>query len=319
MQLPGLVKDKKVEDNFQPAGANSSGRVRSFIKIQDGCNDACAYCIVPRVRGGEQSLPPEEIINEVKAKVAAGYKEIVFTGTKIGDYNHKGVNLRKLIERVLAITNLERLHVSSLQPQDISQDLLELWQDSRLCQHFHLALQSGSSGVLRRMRRRYSLVDYTGAISRIRKVMPDAAITTDIIVGFPAETPEEFDEGYRFCKETEFAAIHVFTYSARPGTPAARMPAQVGDKLKKERSLKMLQLAKESADKFNKRFLGKSLTVLWEKEIKPGSDVYSGLSHNYIRTFARSDKPLDNRLGVVAATRLDRAGLWVEVMRDYKN
>ncbi len=319
MQLLTLIKGRMDEQELRvPIITANISRVRSFIKIQDGCNDVCAYCIVPQVRGHELSVPAAEIIDEVKARVSDGHKEIVFTGTKIGDYSHNGVNLNRLIKEVLSTRELERLHISSLQPQDISPALLELWQDARLCRHFHIALQSGSSSVLRRMGRRYSVDDFITTVSLIRKMVPDVAITTDIMVGFPGESTEEFDEGYRFCKEIGFAAIHVFTYSARPGTPAARMPAQIGDSIRKDRSLKMLHLAKESAERFQKRFLGRDLSVLWENEVKPGSDVYSGLSQNYIRTFIRSNKRLINQICSVSPTRLDKEGLWVEIKDENK-
>ncbi len=319
MQLLTLIKGRMDEQELSvPIITANISRVRSFIKIQDGCNDVCAYCIVPQVRGHELSVPAEEIIDEVKARVSDGHKEIVFTGTKIGDYSHNGVKLNKLIKEVLSIRELERLHISSLQPQDISPALLELWQDARLCRHFHIALQSGSNSVLKRMGRRYSIDDFITTVSLIRKMVPDVAITTDIMVGFPGESTEEFDEGYRFCKEMGFAAIHVFTYSARPGTPAARMPAQIGDSIRKDRSLKMLHLARESAERFQKRFLGRDLSVLWENEVKPGSDVYSGLSQNYIRTFIRSNKRLINQICPVSPTRLDKEGLWVEIKDENK-
>jgi threonylcarbamoyladenosine tRNA methylthiotransferase MtaB len=288
-------------------------RVRSFIKIQDGCNDACAYCIVPQVRGREHCLPMADVVNEVKARVAAGYKEVVLTGTKIGDYKHNGANLKQLVEQVLAVEGVERLHPSSLQPQDISPELLSLWQDPRLCRHFHLALQSGSDAVLVRMKRRYSVDDYRQAVSLIRKVVPDAAITTDIMVGFPGESAEGFEESYRFCEEIDFANIHVFSYSPRPGTLAARMVRQVDDRLKKERSLRMLELAQRSVHKFCQRFLGQNMAVLWEKEVTPGSGIYSGLSHNYIRVFTQSGESLTNQFRLVRLVRLHNQGLWGEV------
>ena len=289
------------------------GRVRSFIKIQDGCDDSCAYCVVPQVRGRGNCLTAADVVNEVIARVSAGYKEIVFTGTKIGDYRYNGVNLKELVEQVLATTRVERLHLSSLQPQDISLELLSLWQDHRLCRHFHLALQSGSDDVLRRMRRRYSVDDYGQAASLIRKTIPEVAITTDIMVGFPGESLEEFEESYRFCRDMNFADIHVFTYSSRPGTLASRMTGQVSDKLKKERSRRMLQLAKESARKFCQRFLGLELVVLWENEVTVNSGKYSGLSDNYIRLFTRSNKSLTNQFCRVLPARLYNEGLWVEV------
>jgi threonylcarbamoyladenosine tRNA methylthiotransferase MtaB len=288
-------------------------RARSFIKIQDGCNDSCAYCVVPQVRGSEYCLPMADVVNEVQTKVSAGYKEVVLTGTKIGSYKHNGADLKHLIEQILANTNLERLHPSSVQPKEISPELLSLWQDPRLCCHFHLALQSGSDSVLRRMRRHYSVDDYRQAVSLIRKTVPDVAITTDIMVGFPGESTEEFEQSYRFCKEIDFADIHVFSYSSRPGTLAARMPEQVSDKLKKERSLRMLQLAQESAGRFCKRFLGRDMTVLWEKEVALGSGIYSGLSHNYIRVFTRSSETLANQFRSVYLVRLHNHGLWGDV------
>jgi len=293
--------------------ADGVSRVRSFIKIQDGCNDACAYCIVPKVRGREHCLPMADVVNEVKARVAAGYKEVVLTGTKIGAYKHNGANLKQLVEQILVVTGVERLHLSSLQPQDISPQLLNLWRDPRLCHHFHLALQSGSDVVLVRMRRRYSAAGYKRAVSLIRKAVPEVAITTDIMVGFPGESIEEFEESYCFCQEIDFADIHVFSYSPRPGTLAARMPGQVDDRVKKERSLRMLELAQRSASKFCQRFLGQNMTVLWEKEVTPGIGVYSGLSHNYIRVFTQSSEPLANQFHSVRLVRLHNQGLWGEV------
>ncbi len=292
-------------------------RVRSFIKIQDGCNDSCAYCIVPQVRGSEHCLTVADVVSQVKARVSAGYKEVVLTGTKIGSYKYNGADLKHLIEQILANTNEERLHPSSVQPQEISPELLSLWQDPRLCRHFHLALQSGSDSVLRRMRRHYSVDDYRQAVSLIRKTMPDVAITTDIMVGFPGESIEEFEESYRFCKEIDFANIHVFSYSPRPGTLAARMPEQVSEKLKKERSLRMLRLAQESARRFCKRFLGRDMTVLWEKEVAPGSGIYSGLIDNYIRVFTESSEALANQFRSVYLVRLHNHGIWGDVRGEH--
>ncbi len=313
-----LVRDKRASAAYcLPVEfvANDISRARSFVKIQDGCNDSCAYCIVPTVRGRECCLPVTEVINEVKARVSTGYKEVVLTGTKIGAYKHDGANLRNLVEQILADTAVVRLHPSSLQAQEISPELLSLWRDPRLCRHFHLALQSGSDGVLKRMRRRYSVADYRHAVSLIRKTVPDVAITTDIMVGFPGESDKEFEESYRFCREIDFANIHVFSYSPRPGTLAAQMPEQVSDRLKKERSLRMLELARESAHKFCQRFLERSIMVLWEKEVTPGSGIYSGLSLNYIRVFTESRRQLTNQLLPVRLVRLHEQGLWGEVIK----
>jgi threonylcarbamoyladenosine tRNA methylthiotransferase MtaB len=316
MNLLDVVKDASIPVARCSAGqvvVDGVSRVRSFIKIQDGCNDGCAYCVVPRVRGREYCLPMADIVKEVKTRVAAGYKEVVLTGTKIGDYGRNGANLKQLVERVLAVTGVERLHLSSLQPQNISSELISLWQDPRLCRHFHLALQSGSDAVLVRMKRHYSAEDYRGVASLIKRAVPDAAITTDIMVGFPGESAEEFEESYRFCQEIDFANIHVFSYSPRPGTSAARMVRHVDDKLKKERSLRMLELARQSASDFCQRFLGRNMTVLWEKEVAPGSGMYSGLSQNYIRVFTQSSKSLTNQFHSIRVVELYKQGLWGEV------
>jgi threonylcarbamoyladenosine tRNA methylthiotransferase MtaB len=317
--LLDVMKDKhgfSTPRSVRQLTADGVSRVRSFVKIQDGCNESCAYCIVPQVRGGEHCLPMADVVSQVKTRVAAGYKEVVLTGTKIGDYHRNGANLKRLVEQVLSVSGVERLHLSSLQPQDISPELLTLWRDPRLCRHFHLALQSGSESVLRRMRRHYSVDDYRRAVSLIRKALPDAAITTDIMVAFPGESVEEFEESYRFCEEIDFANIHVFSYSSRPGTSAAWMPGQIKDNLKKERSLRMLELAQRSLSKFCQRFLGQNMTVLWEKEVSPGSGVYSGFSHNYVRLFTQSGEPLTNQFRLTRPVRLHNKGLWGIIVED---
>ncbi len=317
-QLLDLTEGKrslKISCASEGSAADGVGRVRSFIKIQDGCNGDCAYCIVPSVRGGGRCLRAADIIDEVKARVAAGYREVVLTGTKIGDYEDNGTNLGQLIRQILAATGVERLHVSSVQPQDISEEFIRLWEDPRLCRHFHLALQSGSDAVLKRMGRSYSVEDYRQAVSLIRKNVSDVSITTDVMVGFPGERSSEFEESFRFCQDIDFANVHVFAYSRRPVTLAADLPNQVNAKEKKERSWRMLKLARESARKFRQRFLGQNATVLWENEVTPGSGLYSGLSDNYIRVFSEAGEPLTNKFLPVRLIRLHNDGLWGEIVR----
>jgi threonylcarbamoyladenosine tRNA methylthiotransferase MtaB len=268
-------------------------RTRAFIKVHDGCNNFCSYCIVPLVRGREKSIPFDQVIAEVKHRITEGDKEVVLTGTEIGSYNYAGVGLRELLQYILTQTKVARLRMSSLQPQEISLELIGLWRDERLCRHFHLSLQSGSDAVLNRMKRRYTAADYQRVVALIRDRVPEVAITTDIIVGFPGETDAEFEESYQFCRQMQFARIHVFPYSPRPGTEAATMSNQVGDRLRRERSQRMLALAGESARNFRQKFLGKTMPVLWEKQ---SGGVWSGLTDNYIRVYARSDEDLTNRL-----------------------
>jgi threonylcarbamoyladenosine tRNA methylthiotransferase MtaB len=296
-------------------------RTRSLIKIQDGCYSPCTYCVVPKVRPYEYSLPASQIINEVKQKVALGYKEVVLTGTQVGSYRDTGLSdgegfstdLMDLVQRILCDTGIERLRLSSLQPSEISSEFLALWQDERLCRHFHLALQSGSETVLQRMRRSYSLDQYQRTVNLIKEKIPDAAITTDIMVAFPGESNEEFEQSYSFCQQAAFATIHVFPYSPRPETAAAEMPEQIKDKVKAERNQRMLELSRSSHRSFCERFLGQSMPVLWEKETSPGGGIYSGLTDNYIRVFAHSKKPLSNEITPVKPIEFHNQGMWGEL------
>jgi len=290
-------------------------RTRSLIKIQDGCHSPCTYCIVPKVRPREYSLPASQIIGEVKQKVALGYKEVVLTGTKVGSYRYGSTDLRDLVQRILTSTGIERLRLSSLQPSEISPEFLALWQDERLCRHFHLALQSGSQTVLQRMKRSYSLEQYHRTIELIKERIPEVAITTDIMVGFPGESDAEFEQSYSFCQQAGFANIHVFPFSPRPETAAAGMPEQIKDKVKAERNQRMLGLSRASRRSFCEQFLGQTMPVLWEKETSPGSGIYSGLTGNYIRVFAHSEKSLSNEITPVRLVKFQNQGIWGELTR----
>ena len=316
MQIMELVNSAalpRFEGTTEYNDAEQEARIRSFLKIQDGCNDYCSYCIVPLVRTKIYSVPAAEVIDTVNRRVSDGYKEVVLTGTKIGTYRDGDIDLYRLVQQILADTEIERLHLSSLQPQEISEEMLTLWQNPRMYRHFHLALQSGSEAVLKRMKRRYSLTDYTEVVSLIRRAVPDASITTDIMVGFPGEDDAEFEESYRFCRDMEFADFHVFTYSSRPGIAASTMDGQVTNIIKKERSNRMLDLARESSGKFRERFLGQSRMVLWENEESKGKGLYSGLTDNYIRVFTQSEQVLTNNLLPVRLVGLWENGLMGEL------
>jgi threonylcarbamoyladenosine tRNA methylthiotransferase MtaB len=294
----------------------ATARTRSLIKIQDGCNSPCTYCIVPKVRPHEYSLSASQIIDEVKQKVALGYKEVVLTGTKVGSYKDGSVDLRDLAQRILTGTGIERLRLSSLQPLEISSELLALWQDERLCRHFHLALQSGSETVLQRMKRSYSLDHYQRTVNLIKEMIPEVAITTDIVVGFPGESDEEFEQSYSFCQQVGFANIHVFPFSPRPETAAAKMPMQIKDKVKQERNQRMLELSQNSRRRFCEQFLGQTMPVLWEKETGPGNGIYSGLTGNYIRVFAHSEKFSSNEITPVKLVEFHNQGIRGEVVNE---
>ena len=287
------------EEPPQLSSGQGWGRSRAMIKIQEGCDQVCAYCIVPKVRGRERSIPPHVLANRVKDRVQEGYKEVVLTGTQLGSYGFDltAVNLRSLIDLLLRETSVERLRVSSLQPQEISSDLLDLWDDPRLCPHFHVPLQSGSDHILKRMRRRYSSARYAEAVELVRSRVPGVAITADVIVGFPGEEDLHFDESLRFAESMEFAAMHVFPYSVRPGTSAAYMGPRVDARTIRMRMGDMLALAREQASTFRRRSIGTVRRVLWEKpRVHQGEPGYSGLTDNYVRVYARWDTPLLNQI-----------------------
>ena len=311
MHLPQILEEsgylKKTGGKQKENSRHDGFRSRTFIRVQDGCNNCCAYCIVPLVRGQAQSFTAESVVSKIRAKVAADYKEAVLTGTEIGAYRCDGLNLERLLERILFETDIVRLRLSSLQPNEITLRLIDLWHNERLCPHFHLSLQSGSDSVLGRMRRRYSTEDYLKAVSLIRSAVPDVAITTDVIVGFPGESDEEFWESYSFCQKVGFARIHVFPYSPRPGTEAAKMRGQVKVGVKRERLQKMLALAEESGRNFRKRFLGRNMPVLWEQK---SGGIWSGLTGNYIRVYTKSGEGLTSKITDVKLEKLYRDGVW---------
>ncbi len=315
MKLPQLLKESGLvsADRLATTGgyASANQRTRSFIRIQDGCNNFCSYCIVPYVRGREKSVSPEQVVKEINDKVSHGFREVVLTGTEIGSYNYGGLSLEGLIAIILKESAIERLRLSSLQPQEVTAGLISLWKNERLCPHFHLSLQSGSDTVLKRMRRLYNTADYANAVSLIRSIAGDAAITTDIIAGFPGESDDEFAESYNFCKKIGFARIHVFSYSKRRGTAANIMPNQISPQVKKKRSDSMLALAEEAASDFHDNFIGKSLRVLWEQA---DNGIWNGYSGNYIKVYAASDRDLTNVISEVLVDRLYEGGVWGNII-----
>lgn len=289
---------------------------RAMIKIQEGCNQVCAYCIVPKVRGRERSIPPQTLVSQVNDLVERGYKEVVLTGTQLGSYGFDipGASLTGMLRRLLDETAVPRLRVSSLQPQEITDELLELWQDERLCPHFHLPLQSGSEPVLKQMRRRYSPERYLEAVRMVRKAVPSAALTADVIAGFPGETVEQFQDTYDLCSEVGFAAIHVFPYSARPGTTAAYLKPKVHSKEVRRRMEMMLDLAKRQAESYRRSLLGARSTVLWESGKSLGNtQVWSGLTGNYVRVATASGEPLRNTITPVVLERLNGKTVWARL------
>lgn len=305
-----------------------SYRTRAMVKIQDGCNAGCAFCIVPTARGGPQSVGIREVVEGVRQKAEAGFQEVVLTGVHLGKYrapvldgqpDARPLRLKALLEAVLAEVDLPRLRITSLEPQDYDPTLLELWQrDRRLSRHFHLALQAGSDATLVRMRRGYNLERYARIVEQIRRELPDASITTDVIVGFPGETDQEAAETLAFARQMGYAKMHVFPYSPRAGTIAATMPGQVPEQVKKERGEKLRLLSDELSRNWRQRFVGEERPVLWESNENSADElIWSGLTDNYIRVYAASPTPLHNRVISTRLVRLagqgDAEGMWGEI------
>jgi threonylcarbamoyladenosine tRNA methylthiotransferase MtaB len=306
-----MLKDKGYLNtgNIQ-AIPSARQRTRSFIKAQEGCSNFCTYCIVPSVRGAEKSLSAEFVVDQINQRVREGFKEIVLTGTEIGRYLNSNCDLKGLVKKILNETEVPRLRVSSLQPQEISEDFLKLWQDSRLCCHFHLSLQSGSDTVLSRMNRRYTSNLYRHSVELIRSTIPEVAVTTDVIVGFPGETQSEFEVSRDYCRAIGFARLHIFPFSRRAGTVASSMHDQVMPSLIQERAHIMLSLARSSSRDFDSCHLGRTFSVLFEQKT---GDYWTGLTPNYIKVFVESDQDLTNRILNVRSVRLCRSGLTAEI------
>jgi threonylcarbamoyladenosine tRNA methylthiotransferase MtaB len=282
------------EPDSVPPHPPAKGHTRAFVKIQDGCDNECTYCIVRLARGRQRSRSELDILDDILSRQAEGYQEVVLTGVHIGAYGRdRGGRLSSLVEHILSHTQISRLRLSSIEPWDWSPDLLRLWEDERLCRHLHLPLQSGCDATLERMRRRYTTQQFAALVSRVRHAVPDVAITTDLIVGFPGEDEAEFSASRDFVREMGFAQVHLFPFSARPGTEATIMPNQVAPATKRERMEGMSSLVAESALAFRRQFVGRELRVLWETR---GARGWSGLTDNYIRVFATSDRDLHNRI-----------------------
>lgn len=282
-----IVRNVKTQKEFETININDiKSKTRAYIKIQDGCNQFCSYCIIPYARGPIRSRGLDEIIVESEKLGVAGFKEVVLTGIHVASYG-KDINntpLTTVLEKVANIRGIERIRLSSLEPTLIDDEFMQsILNTGKVCDHFHLSLQSGSDTVLKRMNRKYTCDEYRNIVKLIRKYMPGAGITTDIIVGFPGETEEEFNETYEFVKEIGFSRIHVFKYSPRKGTPAAKSKEQIDGNIKNIRSERLISLGEELMLKFNSNFVGKNLTVLFEEESKKEKDYIEGYTTNYIR------------------------------------
>jgi threonylcarbamoyladenosine tRNA methylthiotransferase MtaB len=286
------------------------GNTRALVKVEDGCNMRCSFCIIPFTRGEQRSRPLPEVVEEVRGLVRQGYREIVVTGVQISAWRWQNVRLAGLVRSLLAETDVPRLRLTSIAPWDLANSpddrLLDLWQDRRLCRHLHLSLQSGATATLRRMRRPYTAESYLALLDQVRAAVPGAAVTTDVIVGFPGETDAEFSASLATVEAARFAKIHVFPYSPRPGTEAERMPGQVPPDVKKERMEEMLALATRAERDFQTAHLGTRQTVLWER---PRDGMGQGLTDNYLRVLSRDGASLWNRFSEVEMLEAGEEGV----------
>ena len=298
-----------VEDDF--AGRMDIDRTRAFVKIQDGCSFHCTYCIIPRARGPERSLAAAAVLADVARALAAGHREVVLTGINAGTYDDAGLTLPGLVRRVLAETPIERIRLSSIEPQHITDELLDVWVGSggRCLPHFHVPLQSGDDAILRRMGRRYDTAYYAELVARVRRTIPGVAVHADVIVGFPGEEDAAWERTAVFLRGLDLAGIHVFRYSARPGTPAARMVGQVDARTKKRRSAEALALAADARASFAARQLGRDLRVLFERPLPDGRWLGHAESHVLVAAapVGAPGGSLENAIGLVRAETVDPA------------
>ena len=274
---------------------NMRKRTRAYLKIQEGCNNYCSYCIIPYVRGNIRSREPENILSEVTTLAAEGFKEVVLTGIHVASYGKdlKTTNLIEIIKMVHAVDGIERIRLSSIEPNVVSKAFVdELSKLPKVCHHFHLSLQSGSDTVLKRMNRKYTAAHYKEAVRALRERFNEVAFTTDIIVGFPGETQEEFEETLAFVKDIRFTDIHIFPYSPRTGTPAATMENQVSPQVKDERVRALTQAVKEIKDEIMASYVGQTVTVLFEQSC--ADDLYEGHTRNYMKVHCKSKQDLTN-------------------------
>lgn len=284
------VSDMLHECNYENISLEEKGEhTRTYIKIQDGCNQFCSYCIIPYTRGRVRSRNPEDVVAEAERMVELGYEELVLTGIHLSSYEaygEKGGNaLLKLMEELSGIERLKRIRLGSLEPRVVTQEFAEkLSSLKKVCPQFHLSLQSGSDTVLRRMNRKYSTEEYLAGVRALKTVYDRPAITTDIIVGFPGETDEEFKETIEFTKKVAFSKVHVFQYSRRKGTKADTMPDQVSEQIKKSRSGELIALEEKLGQEYAESFIGEPQNILVEEiESIDGKDYYTGYNERYIR------------------------------------
>lgn len=296
------IQDINQEKEFEEMGEITyTEKTRAVIKVQDGCNQFCSYCIIPYARGRVRSRKIENVIKEIEQIAKKGIKEVVITGIHLASYGKDfkdGTSLIDLLEKINKIDGICRIRLGSLEPKIINENFMSrLIKLEKICHHFHLSLQSGSNKTLKRMNRKYTTEEFKNIVEILRKYYNDVILTTDIIVGFPGENEEEFEETYNFLKEIKFYKMHVFPYSPRKGTLAERMPEQVDGNIKEKRSKKLIKMSEQNQLEYNKKLIGKEVDVLFEEpEEKNNVLFYKGHTQNYILVKHESKENLENQI-----------------------
>lgn len=301
------VSDIMKERVFEPLSIQKlANRTRAYLKIQDGCSQYCSYCIIPYARGPIRSREPQEVVAEVKRLAENGFKEVVLTGIHVASYgkDRRDTSLPDILKQVHEVEGIERIRFSSIEPNVVTEEFAQTMAAlPKVCDHFHLSLQSGCDKTLKEMNRKYDTEKYRQAVATLRKYLPKVALTTDIIVGFPGETEEDFRESYAFAEEIGFAKIHVFPYSPKRGTPAAARKDQLLNAVKAERSHTLIQLSDKMAADFLADAVGTDAEVLYERAV--GEGIYEGHTTNYMKVHGRSEVDLTNRICKTHITRAE--------------
>ena len=310
------VSDIMKERVFEPLSIQKlANRTRAYLKIQDGCSQYCSYCIIPYARGPIRSREPQEVVAEVKRLAENGFKEVVLTGIHVASYgkDRRDTSLLDILKQVHEVEGIERIRFSSIEPNVVTEEFAQTMAAlPKVCDHFHLSLQSGCDKTLKEMNRKYDTEKYRQAAATLRKYLPKVALTTDIIVGFPGETEEDFRESYAFAEEIGFAKIHVFPYSPKRGTPAAARKDQLLNAVKSERSHTLIQLSDRMAADFLADAVGTDAEVLYERAV--GEGIYEGHTTNYMKVHGRSEADLTNRIAKTHITRAEGEMLFGENM-----
>lgn len=297
VNVKDVFKDKKFEDLKID---EYHDKTRAFLKIQDGCNRFCSYCLIPYARGGICSKEPLKVISEIKELAKHGFKEIILSGIHIASYGidlKNGWDLMKIVEEAEKVDGIERIRIGSIEPTFFTEEVIEKIKSmKKMCPHFHLSLQSGCTATLKRMNRHYTAAEYKEIVAKLRNNIKDVSITTDVIVGFPGETEEEFNETYKFLKNIKLTKTHVFKYSKREGTKAAEAKEQVDGNVKEERSAKLIELNNKNENEFISKFIGRDMKVLFETHFENNHELFEGYTANYVKVVVKSHKDISSAI-----------------------